>query len=79
MAFGDDAVLARLEEEAGRRQQSTWTTLNSLVREGPAFAEKRRMDRHAFQVKPFAIGLKAGFRYDSTSELPAAAEGDDAH
>lgn len=76
----DEDVLRRLKEESGRRQESLRVTLNSVVREGLAFAEKRREEggETKFRVRPFAMGLKRGLSYDSVSELLAIAEGDEA-
>jgi hypothetical protein len=76
----DDDVLSRLKEEASKREESLRVTLNSVVREGLAFAEKRREEGEMakFRVRPFAMGLKRGLSYDSVSELLAIAEGEEA-
>jgi hypothetical protein len=76
----DEDVLRRLKEESSRRRESLRVTLNSLVREGLAFSEKRREEGAVsrFRVRPFSMGLRRGLSYDSVSELLAIAEGEDA-
>jgi hypothetical protein len=64
-----EEVLARLNEEAALKQKSVDETANELILRG--------LQQEPFRVKPFNMGLREGFSYDSISTLIALAEGDD--
>jgi hypothetical protein len=65
----EDDILADLRQEARVRKTSFRKTLNDVSRDGLAAAEQRRATRTVFRVEPRDFGLKAGFSYDSISQL----------
>ena len=71
----DDDVLERLQAESRLRQISFRGTLNDVIRDGLALSQQRRGSPGKFRVKPRAMGLKAGFTYDSISRLLELGEG----
>ena len=65
----DDEVLERLRAESQIRKATFRKTLNDAIRDGLTFAEQRRESKTVFRVTPYAMGLKQGLSYDSTSAL----------
>jgi hypothetical protein len=62
-------VLAELQEVAAREQKSISQAANDMLRKG--------LRHEPFRVKPYPMGLREGFSYDSISTLLAMAEGED--
>lgn len=70
----DDDVAKLLDQEVKRSGEPFKTTVNRLLRLGIAAARQPRKPK-PFKVKTFAMGLRPGLTYDSTSSLLEEAEG----
>jgi hypothetical protein len=72
----DDDIAALVEAEVRRSGKPYKVVVNELLKLGLAQMRKPK-PRHAFKVKPRALGLGAGRSYDKISMLLEELEGPD--